>query len=201
MNPLFKKIVIVMVIVIIVIAIYFGSFLPLRKSQSLVRAMRSVGAARTVDDLEKILSQSLDFYSPVGQDESMRQVATLISDVLTRQKDFPREIADELLNFSVKYFNPVIESGYGGNLSRNFVILGQIYQVAGFRYNDSAYFEKAVDYYKQGLIYSPNRPQFLYNLFNIYLNQKNFASAKEIGEQITRYWPNDNKIKEELNKI
>ena len=91
MNPSIKKIVIVIVIVIVLFAIYYGSFLPLRKSQSLVRAMRSVGAARTVDDLEKILSQSLDFYSPVGQDEIMRQVANLILDVLMQQKDLPQE--------------------------------------------------------------------------------------------------------------
>jgi hypothetical protein len=38
---------------------------------------------------------------------------------------------------------------------------------------------------------SPNRPQFLYGLFDFYRMTGNFARAREVGEKILALWPED----------
>lgn len=201
MNPLPKKIIAITLSLFILCLMYFGSYLPLRKSRLLIEAIRGVGAAKTVNDFEESVSRALDFYSPAGQSESVRQMGHIVLNVLASQKDLPKPVADELLNFITKYFEAIIQPKHGGNLSQIFLVSGSLYQVVGSRLGDNAYLEKAIDYYKRGLNDSPKRPEFLYNLFNIYLTQKDFTSAKNIGEQILQYWPNDEIIKEKMEKL
>lgn len=201
MNYPLKKFVIVIVIVIVMIAMYFGSYLPFRKGQLLIEVIQNAKLARTVDEFEKTISQSLDFYSPTGQNESVRQIGNIVLNVLASQNDLPKPIAEELLDFTAKYFEPIIQVKRGGNLSQNFLILGYLYQTVGLRFNESSYMEKAIDYYKEGLKISPKRPQFLYNLLEIYQAQKDSASAKGIAEKILEYWPNDEKIREKLENL
>jgi len=201
MSQTFKKLISTIIVFIALGMAYFGAYLPLRKGQLIIEAMRSLGSVKTVQDLENVLSEPLDFYSPVGQDESVRQVSAVISGILSKQKTMPQDVAVVLINFVVGYFDPIISSGHGGNFSQDFLTLGQIYQTAGMNYNSDVYLNKAVEYYKRGLDYSPNRPQFLYNLLNIYIAQNDLKSAKEIGDIILKNWPQDEKIQEIVSKI
>lgn len=201
MNKALKFTIAIILSILICVLFYFGSYLPLRKAQLLIEVIQNAKLARTVDEFEKTISRDLDFYSPTGQNESVRQVGNIVLNILASQKDLPKPIAEELLNFTAKYFEPIIQIEGGGNSSQNFLILGYLYQIVGLRFNDNVYLEKAIDYYKEGLKISPKRPQFLYNLLDTYQAQKDFVSAKDIAEEILEYWPEDDKIKEMLREL
>jgi tetratricopeptide (TPR) repeat protein len=187
--------------VFVLFMVYWGVYLPFRKAQLLVIAMKDFRTSKTIGDFENIFSRVLDFYSPTGQEESIKQFGLIVIE-LFKQKDLPRSVVEELLGFSQKYLDSLIKFNSGGYSSQNLLILGEFYQIFGARFNDSVYLEKAIEYFKKGLELSPQRPQFLYKLFNTYLiGLKDFSSAREIGEEILKYWPSDREVVEALEQL
>jgi len=204
LDPLIKKILSILASVVVVVFLYLGAYLPYEKSQKLISAMGSIQGGASLQGYENAFSSVLDYYSPVGQGESVKQLGNSTLSILSSQKNLPKNIAEELLKFNLKYFEPIINNSRGGNASQNILILGQIYHTMAMSYNDINYLNNAIDYYKKGLDNSPRRPQFLYSLLEAYQVKRDYPSAIKIGEEILKYWPADTQIKqavEEMRKL
>ncbi len=204
LDSLIKKTLSILASVVVVVFLYFGAYLPYEKSQKLISALGAIQSGASLEGYEKAFSSVLDYYSPVGQGESVKQLGNTTLSILSSQKNLPKNIAEELLKFNLKYFEPIINNSRGGNASQNFLVMGQIYHALALNYNDLNYLNIAIDYYQKGLVNSPRRPQFLYSLFEAYQAKRDYNSAIKTGEEILKYWPADDKVKqavEEMRKI
>ncbi|MEK7555436.1 MAG: hypothetical protein AAB516_01290 [Patescibacteria group bacterium] len=192
MNPLIKKLVIVIVIIIVLSGIYCGSYLPFRKSQFYINAQTGLRGVRSLDDFNNLFDPALGFYSPVGQDEVVSgYLQTLIS--LTSQQS-NKELIDILVKQAEARTAPILEKEKGFNFSQNIYNLAAIYAVSAIKFNDDIYYQKGVETFRLGLKHSPNRQMFLYGLFNLYQFKGDKEGMKEIGETILKYWPDDLQI-------
>ncbi|GEM_PF-301923 len=201
LDPLIKKSLVIFGSAAMIVFIYFSAYLPYMKSQKLIDALGGIQGGASLQSYEKAFSSALDFYSPVGQEESVRQLGNSTFSILSSQKNLPRDISEELLDFNLKYFNPIIEDSRGGNASQNILVLGQTYHVLALGYNDVNYLDTAISYYKKGLDRSPRRPQFLYSLLEAYQAKKDYPSAIKIGDEIVKYWPADTQVKQGIEDM
>ena len=203
-DPLIKKTLSILASAVVVVFLYFGAYLPYEKSQKLISSIGNIQNGASLEGYEKAFSSVLDFYSPVGQEESVKQLGNTTLSILSSQKNLPKNIAEELLKFNLKYFEPLINDSRGGNASQNILVVGQIYHTLALNYNDLNYLNIAIDYYQKGLVNSPRRPQFLYSLFEAYQAKRDYNLAIKTGEEILKQWPSDMKVKqvvEEMRKL
>lgn len=198
-STFLSKIIAFILLVIISISWYYGTYLPFRKSQLLILSIQGAGAAKSLQDFKDAFSASLDFNSPVGQSESVKHMVNTVFNIVNQLNIPPEGLAD-LLGFAEKYSLPILQSKQGDGLTQEFYVLGDLYRAAGFKYGNLDYLKKAEETYKEGLILSPKRPQFLYGLLQIYLDQKNIESANEVMKKILEYWPNDPEIQKMIKK-
>lgn len=204
LDPIIKKTLSILASAVVVVFLYFGAYLPYEKSQKLISAMGSIQNGASLQGYENAFSSVLDYYSPVGQEESVKQLGNTTLSILSSQKNLPKNIAEELLKFNLKYFEPLINDSRGGNASQNILVVGQIYHTLALNYNDLNYLNIAIDYYQKGLVNSPRRPQFLYSLFEAYQAKRDYNLAIKTGEEILKQWPSDMKVKqvvEEMRKL
>ena len=57
------------------------------------------------------------------------------------------------------------------------------------------YLSAAHDYFEQGLLLGPKRPQFLYGMFDVYRIEGNIAGVQAVAQQILAQWPRDERVK------
>ena len=199
MDSLFKKIIAIIVSIFIFSDAYYGNFLPMRMSQTFIATLRSLQSVRSLDEFENTVSVALDIPSPIGKEELVRNVASVVMNLI-QQNDKPEVIA-EAIRFLDSYYDPIIARGTGMSFEQNLYVLGTINQLAFVRTNDTKYFLKAKKYYEQGLALGPKRPQFLYGMFDIYRTEGNVQKAVEIHDRIIAQWPDDQRIKDGLAKF
>ena len=115
-----KNIIIVIIIVIVLFGLYFGSLLPFAKAKLYIRATNNLqsGLIRTLDEFKKNFNNPLDFYSPVGQEETTRFLAT---EIIGRMiyPDQKENISRELVNY--------IEPRFFQNNSRHLLLAASMY--------------------------------------------------------------------------
>lgn len=179
----------------------WGSVLPYRKAVLYSAVSAELLRGVTLEQFKNIFSFMLDAPSPIGKDEGVKMLISHTTSVITQTENIPREVIDDLLRFSEQYFAPILTKGAGGNFAQNFVLVGALYQSAGIATGDQSYFDKARHYYEEGLTYSPNRTQFLYGLFDVYYALGDRAKAKEMGELILTFWPEDEIIRERMKEL
>ncbi|HDH31721.1 MAG TPA: hypothetical protein ENH26_03035 [Candidatus Wolfebacteria bacterium] len=180
---------------LILTAMYYGSFLPFRKSQLYINAQ--IGLSRGVSSLQEfnnLFEPALDFYSPVGQDEIVSGYLRVLISLLEQQSN--KEIVDILTKQAETRMAPILEKEKGFGLSQNIYNLASIYAISAIRFNDDIYYEKGVEMFKLGLKHSPNRAMFLYGLLNLYQFKNNKKGIREVGEIILKYWPGDEQVKQ-----
>jgi hypothetical protein len=199
MNSALKKILAVLAAVFILSVAYYGSYLPLRKSQAFIDALRNLRSAKSLAEFEQTISTPLDMPSPIGQEELVRNSANVILG-LVRQNDKP-EIIAEVVSYIENYYKPVIDRGVGMSFEQNLYILGAINEMAFVKTKDVKYFAAAKKYYSEGLGLGPKRPQFLYGMFDIYRIEGNVDGVKAIAGQILSQWPGDDSIKQGLSSF
>lgn len=198
-STFFGKIIAVLLLIVICAGWYYGTYLPFRKSQLLILSIQGAGAAQSLLDFKDAFSASLDFFSPVGQSESVKHMTNTVFNIVS-QLNIPAEGLTDLIGFAEKYSLPILQSKQGDGLTQQFYVLGDLYRAAGFKYHNQEYLKKAEETYKEGLALSPKRPQFLYGLLQIYLEEKNIEKANEIMKKIVEYWPNDPEIQKMIKK-
>jgi tetratricopeptide (TPR) repeat protein len=196
MNPTLKKFLCIVAVAFLLSVAYYGNYLPLRKSQLYIYTLRNLNSARSLQDLERIISTPLDAPSPIGQEELVRNTANIFMG-FAQQSDNNASI-DDFMGFIGKYYKPIIDRGRGMSFEQNLYILGAMNEFAFVKTKQMKYLEAASEYYSKGLEFGPKRPQFLYGVFDIYRIEGNVDGAKKIAEQILSQWPDDDKTREAL---
>jgi len=179
---------------------YFGAYLPYQKSTRFIEVIRSGSTIKSLAELERRFDSVLDFYSPVSRDETLSFFAEQMVNVIGNAK-IPQDIAAKLIDYTVSKLAPVLDNPRSPELTKILLKVGNLYQIGWLLYGDDDYFRKAESYLKEGLAVSPNRPQFLYTLFELYRAAGRKDEAKAVGEKILSFWPNDNVLRAKFNAL
>ncbi len=176
---------------------FYGSFLPLRKSQILIYVLRNLGESKSIEEFKSNLAVPLNFPSPIGQEEAVRNVSNIVVNVV-QQTNNAQEISD-VIDFIEGYYKPIIDRGAGMSFEQNVYILGTLNELAFMKTKEVKYLSAAHNYFEEGLRLGPKRPQFLYGMFDIYRIEGNVSGTTAIAQQILAQWPTDDRIKSALD--
>ncbi|MBI5079270.1 hypothetical protein HZB06_01165 [Candidatus Wolfebacteria bacterium] len=195
MNNIPKQIIAIIVTGAALAAIYLGSYLPLRKSQMHIDVVLSLqsGKVNTLEDFNDLFDPALDFYSPIGQDEITQYYLGILINIINQQSD--KTIADILARQAENRTASILKAGKGFSFNQNLYTLGSIYKIVALKFKDEGYYQKSVNIFQEGLKYSPDRLIFLGGLFNLYVAHGYNDKAREIGNVILRYYPNEESVR------
>ncbi|MEK7553065.1 MAG: hypothetical protein AAB504_00010, partial [Patescibacteria group bacterium] len=172
---------------------YFGSILPFQKSRLYIDAVRGASQIRSVQDFNKLFGKTLDFYSPIGHGEVVYAYLNIIIGAVQNQQN--KDIVEILLKEADKRMEPMLKEDKGNAFFQNLYSYALLYELAGNKFKDGNYYQKAADIYEIALRHSPNRPMLLYGLFRSYNALGNVEKIKETREIMFKYWPEDEKLK------
>ena len=192
MNRDFKIIIAFVITVIILVLVYFGSILPFQKSRLYIDAVRSASQIKSVQEFNKLFDKALDFYSPVGHGEVVYAYLNVVIGIIQNQQD--KNIAEILLKEADKRMEPILKEDKGNAFFQSLYSYALLYELAGNKFNNKNYYQKAADIYEIALRHSPNRPMLLYGLFRSYNALSNVEKIKEIAEIISKYFPENKNI-------
>src|ERR1700722_6844005 len=193
MNPTSKKIIAIVVSVVILAFSYYGSYLPLRKAEIFIATLQGLQTTppTSLQDLETRLSVPLDYPSPIGQEELVRNTA---NSVLNFVQQSPNATStDALVSFMMDYYNPILVRGKGMSFGQDLYLVGAVNEIAFAQTGQSDFLSTAQQYYEEGEALGPNRPQPLYGLFDVYRAEGNVASTTAIADTIIKNW-NDQSV-------
>lgn len=194
MSTIFKQSIALSLTVFIVIIVYYGAFLPLKKSQLYINAMRNMPTIRTLGDLDNNFKKVFNFYSPVGHDEIISSYVGNMLNLVASQRD--KATVDALIFQIENNAENVLKTNNRFNYGQTIFSMGLIYQISGKKFSDKNYQEKAIKIFEKGLKYNSKRSTFVYGLFDTYRDMGKNSKAKEIGESILKYWPSDKEVSE-----
>jgi len=190
---------IIIVAAIFGIAIY-GSYLPMRKAQMFIATLQGLqtpqGQATSLQDLENKLSAPLDYPSPIGQEELVRNMANSILSFVQQSKDASSTAA--LISYLNSYYDPILNQGKGMSFGQDLYLEGAINEIAFANTGDPAYLAAAQKWYQEGVTLGPNRPQVLYGLFDVYRAENDTTDTIAVGTTIMRNWPTDTNIQQAM---
>ncbi len=199
MNPLIKKAIAVSAVVFLVFIAYYGSYLPMRKSVIFIGTIQNTSAIKTIADFEQAFSVPLDYSSPIGQEELVRNSANTI--VSSLQNIPEARGIDEMLGYIDKYYEPIVARGKGMSFGQDIYILGALHELAFIKTHQTGYLDIAQKYFEEGLRLGPKRPQALYGLLDVYRLRGNIASSTVIARQILNQWPTDTKARDVFKQL
>lgn len=195
MNSTFRKTIAIILSMFILGLIYLGAYLPLRKSVGYIDVHNRLNSIRSLDDFNKLFEPVLNFYSPIGQEELVSAYLGVIVNILNSEPGPNEQAADLLIKKAEYWARPLLLPPGGFSYSQNFLKLGAIYRIGFVKFQNDDYYLKSAELFKEGLVHSPNRPVFLYNLFDLYSAKNDVQNMKWVGEIILKYWPNDESVK------
>lgn len=184
-----KKVISVVASAVLMLLAYYGSYLPLRKSQFFISAMEDIRSVTSVQEFEDRFSVPLNAPSPIGQEELVRNFANFALSTVQRAKR--PELGRAISKYVDAYYAPIIARGRGMSFNQNLYVLGAWNEVVYVQTRDPAYLTQAKKYFEQSLELGPFRPQALYGLFDIYRLAGDAAGATAIGQRILDQWPTD----------
>ena len=199
MNNFLKNIIAISVSVLVILSIYYGAYLPFRKSQLYVNSMMNLrsGSVKSVADLQNVFNPALNYYSPVGQDEEMASYIEVLSNVALQQNNKP--VVDAVVKMANDAATPELNNPEKGfNYGQTVYALGLIYSMEGLKFHDQAYLQRSIDLFNEGLKFDPKRAAYLYGLFDTYSQEGDKEMAKRVGQTILSYWPTDQQVKDYL---
>lgn len=187
---MYRKILLFTIALASLFALYIGAYLPYEKSRRFIEAYRLAARAETMQEFQTIFDSVLNFYSPVGQREEVRFLTSQIFDLISRQKP-PYENAISLTRYVESKYEELPNSDNPAFGVQTIMFLGDLWRYIGLTYKDAESTNKAENYYLQGLVVSPRRPQFLYALYSLYVATGNQSRARDMYFELIAYWPND----------
>lgn len=198
MNPLSKKIIAIACVVAVLAIAYYGSYRPLRKAQTFIATLQGLQATppTSLGDLETRLSIPLDYASPIGQEELVRNTANSVLNFVQQSPDATS--TDALVQFLMSYYDPILARGRGMSFGQDLYLVGAVNEIAFARTGQGNFLSTAQQYYEEGTTLGPNRPQPLYGLFDVYRAEGNVASTTAIANRIEANWPGDTSIPQGL---
>lgn len=191
----YKKIAAVIIAGVIIAIAYYGTYLPWQKSKLFIAALRDSRQGQSFEGFKEVFSVPLDFFSPVGHEEVVRNITNSIVGIIQQHGQNPA-IVEESFGFIATYYEPIIERGKGTSYSQNLYLLGIANEFALRNTGEIRYLEAAKRYFELGHEAGPKRPQFLYGLFDVYRIEGNVEKVKTIAEQIFAQWPDDERTRE-----
>jgi len=194
MTKTTKQAVAIIISIFVVGTAVYGSYLPMRKAEMFIATLQGLRSSpvSSLNELESRLSVPLDYPSPIGQEELVRNTANNILGFISQGAD-PTSTAI-LISFLDNYYAPIIASGKGMSFGQDLYLMGAINETAYARTGNPAYLVSAQKYYEEGVALGPNRPQSLYGLFDVYRAEGNVTSTTAIAEKILSNWPTDANI-------
>lgn len=198
---IFKQVIVVVAAGFIVYILYFGSFLPIRKSQKYIRARQT--QITSLAQFDALYDGVLSYASPVGQDEIVSNYVSMLTEIIAeeKRKESPNEtLIRHLVGKAEEWGEPIIERGVGFNFSQFIFNMANIYQGTMIAVPDRTYYQKGVELYRLGLKYSPDRQLFLYSLFDMYRFRGDNENARKIGERIVEVYK-DERVKQVVQSL
>ena len=191
MSRTAKQLIALIASALVLILAWWGSYAPMRKSETFIATLQSFQAtpASSLQDLETRLAAPLDYPSPIGQEELVRNVANNILGFVQQSTDATTTGA--LIGFLRSYYDPILTQGRGMSFGQDVYLMGAIEETAFTRTRDPQYLVAAGQFYEEALALGPNRPQALYGLFDVYRFEDNVASTTAIAQKILSQWPTD----------
>lgn len=198
MDKTVKGTIAVVVAIAILFFAVFGSYLPMRKAQIFIGTLQSFQATppTSLQNLESRLSAGLDYYSPIGQEELVRNTANSVLGLV--QHGLDATTTADLMGFLNSYYDPILDRGKGMSFGQDLYLEGAVNEVAFEQTGNPIYLEAAQHWYEEGRILGPNRPQTLYGLFDVYRAEGNVSSTEMIAQTILMNWPSDPNISSAL---
>jgi len=187
-----KKAVAVTLSAILLGAGYYGSYLPMRKSQAFISVLRNTGNLHTLEDFQNAYQSVFSMPSPIGEEELVRNLASTAVNVVSKAPN--PSVVSFLVKFVDDAYQPILDRGRGMSFTQNIYVLGNLHQAAFVKTHDPQYLAAAKDFYLQGLELAPQRPQFLYGLLDAYRLQGDTAHVLEIRDKILALWPGDDRV-------
>lgn len=185
-SLLFKQITSVSLIILAVLSIYFGSYLPFAKAQRYIAFMQSIGTIRTLEQFSERSKSVFDFYSPVGQEETVRFLSRDILNIV-RNPNQPEKVSRDLVGLAETYV-------YRKNV-RHLLTMAEAYSVLWEKHNKKEEdFLEAESYLLQALSIGPNLPPALYSLFDLYRAHGDEQKMKGIRDTILKFWPDEKRV-------
>jgi len=189
MNQLSRQVIAVAITGLLVWALYFGSWLPLRKSQQYIQTRQT--EIKSLEQFNSVYDVVLGYQSPVGQEEVVANYLELIASIIdeeSKRENPNKEVIHALVGKAEEWALPIVERRVGFSYSQILFSFGGVYRSATIVLQDQTYYQKAVDMYKLGLEFSPDRQVFLYSLFDTYRFGGDKENARKIGERIVEVY-------------
>ncbi len=198
MDRTLKGVVAALVCAAILGVAFYGTYMPLRKAEMYIGTLQAFQAnpPSSIQDFETRLEPALDYPSPIGQEELVRNTANTILGFVQRGLD-PTSTA-ELVGFLNVYYDPILSSGKGMSFGQDVYLEGAINEIAFANTGAPAYLAAAAKYYELGAELGPNRPQVLYGLFDVYRAMNDATGTKAVAAKIMQDWPTDTRIPQAL---
>lgn len=194
MTKITKQVIAVGASIVIVAVGVYGSYLPMRKAQMFIATLQSLQTSpvSSLNELTSRLAVPLDYPSPIGQEELVRNTANNILGFISQGADATSTAV--LLSFLNHYYDPILAQGKGMSFGQDLYLMGAINELAYVHTGNPAYLMNSQKYYEEGVALGPNRPQSLYGLFDVYRAEGNVASTTAIAKKILSNWPTDTSI-------
>lgn len=201
MDSTIKKVIAVVGVAVVLAVGVYGSYLPLRKAQSFIATLQGLQSspASSLSELESRIALPLDYPSPIGQEELVRNVANSVLSFVQRSQD--ATTTNELVTFLHSYYDPILDRGVGMSFGQDVYLMGAINEIAFAGTGDPAYLVDAQKYYTEGNTLGPDRPQALYGLFDVYRAEGNVTDTMRIANKILVNWPTDTRIGQSLEQF
>jgi hypothetical protein len=195
MNQLSKQIIAISASFFILVMIFYGSYLPYKKSKTFIDSLNQLKTTqiKSFEQFDKIVSSSLKINSSIGQEELVRQFLGIFPGFISQNEN--SEVIDVLVKYIKTYSDPILNRGKGLSFNQDLYLATNLYLSAYQKTKDKKYLNEAKKYAELSYSLGPKRPQVLYSLFDIYRLENNMEKAKEIGNQILTYWPDDENVK------
>jgi hypothetical protein len=196
----YQKVIAIIIVAAILGIAFYGSYLPMRKAEIFITTLQGLqtSPATSLSDLETRLSVPLDYPSPIGQEELVRNMANSVLSFVQQGGD--ASSTNELINYLNTYYDPILNAGKGMSFGQDLYLEGAINEIAFAQTGDPTYLAAAQKWYLEGNQLGPNRPQPLYGLFDVYRAEDDTTDTIAIGTTIERNWPTDTTIEQSLEQ-
>lgn len=191
-NPTIKQAIAIAASVLLLSLGYYSSYRPMEKSMLFISVAQNMGGIKTLADFEQAFSVPLDYSSPIGQEELVRNTANTVVNSL---QNIPADGVDQIVSYIENYYNPIVATGRGMSFGQDLYLLGAMNELAFLKTHKMQYIDDAAKYFKEAYRLGPKRPQSLYGLFDVYRIKGDIPNATAIGKQILSQWPTDAKVK------
>ncbi|HVN26454.1 MAG TPA: hypothetical protein VMT99_02260 [Candidatus Paceibacterota bacterium] len=198
----YKQVAAVILSILILGVAYYGSYRPMRKAQGFISTLQSLqtNPVSTLSELEARVSGPLNYASPIGQEELVRNLANSVLGFVQQQGGNATSTND-LIGFLNTYYDPILARGKGMSFGQDLYLEGAVNEIAFVSTGNPTFLSAAQHWYQEGESLGPNRPQPLYGLFDVYRASGNVSDTIAIGTKILTNWPSDTRVAQSLEQF